>query len=134
MKLNHEYLKTLVLNIENIPFSRPHLEMIFESIGIDDLNEDFLLHYEVLHDNNFIIGAGNADDIGLVEHDGGVDWSNSQIRLTAKGHEFAAAMRQEEVWVIIKDNFKEASVETIFSIGKDIVKNIAKKKLDLLLE
>lgn len=134
MKLDHEYLKELILNIENIPAAHPELKQVLESMGLDDLNDKFVLHYEVIYDYDFIQGAGEPHDIGLEYCDTGLLWANSLIRLTAKGHEFASSLSQPEVWDTLVSNFKEASVETMFSVGKEIAINISKKKLESLLE
>ncbi|EMN7207540.1 DUF2513 domain-containing protein [Vibrio parahaemolyticus] len=54
-------------------------------------------------------------------------------RLTWDGHEFLDNIRKEEVWNTIKTQFKDASISTVFSIGKQLTENYAKKKLSSLL-
>ncbi|EIU6794116.1 DUF2513 domain-containing protein [Vibrio parahaemolyticus] len=54
-------------------------------------------------------------------------------RLTWDGHEFVDNIRKEEVWNTIKTEFKDASISTVFSIGKQLTENYAKKKLSSLL-
>ncbi|EJC7157885.1 DUF2513 domain-containing protein [Vibrio parahaemolyticus] len=54
-------------------------------------------------------------------------------RLTWDGHEFLDNIRKEEVWNTIKTEFKDASISTVFSIGKQLTENYAKKKLSSLL-
>jgi len=133
MKLNQEYLKILIINIENTLTPRPTLGEILKSMELEDINDDFLLHYEILRDYGFIEGIGNSYNIGLVQTNDGVCWCDENIRLTAKGHEFASALNQPEVWSILKEKFKENSIDTIFSTAKNIAKKIAAKKLENLL-
>ena len=54
-------------------------------------------------------------------------------RLTWNGHEFAENIRQSEIWNTIKVEFKEASVATIFSVGKQLAEGYAKKKVEALI-
>lgn len=133
MKLNREYLKEMILCIEAIPVARPRLSMLLEAMGMEGLNDEFLLHYEVLRDYGFIEGVPDKDEIGIINTDDEILWSDADIRLTSAGHEFATAIQQPEVWELLKKNFKDASIETIFGIAKDLAKNFAKKKLESLL-
>lgn len=54
-------------------------------------------------------------------------------RLTWDGHEFLDNIRKDEVWNTIKSEFKDASVSTIFNIGKELAESYAKKKLRSIL-
>lgn len=130
MKLDNEYLKSLLIEIEGISSPRPSLKDILEAMGLADINDEFLLHYEIISDYGFIEGAITPQNIGLSESYDGTSWVNTNIRLTATGHEFVSNIRQSEVWETIKEKFKEDSVDTIFSMAKKLAQNIAKKKLD----
>ncbi len=54
-------------------------------------------------------------------------------RLTWGGHEFLDNIRSEEVWAKIKSEFKDASVSTIVSVGKQLAENFAKNKIQSIL-
>ncbi|WP_217517445.1 DUF2513 domain-containing protein [Vibrio metschnikovii] len=54
-------------------------------------------------------------------------------RLTWNGHEFLDNIRSEEVWAKIKSEFKDASVSTIVSVGKQLAENFAKNKIQSML-
>ena len=54
-------------------------------------------------------------------------------RLTWDGHEFLDNIRKDEIWNTIKSEFKDASVSTIFHIGKELAESYAKKKLRSIL-
>lgn len=67
------------------------------------------------------------------------DWSSLSntewvaSSLTHKGHDFFDALKQESVWSAIKSEFKEASLETVISVSKQLAEGWAKKKLESLL-
>lgn len=54
-------------------------------------------------------------------------------RLTWDGHEFLDNIRGDDIWSTIKSEFKDASISTIFSIGKELAENYAKKKLQSII-
>jgi hypothetical protein len=60
-----------------------------------------------------------------------VTWVASS--LTHYGHDFFDALRQESVWNTIKTEFKDASLETIISVSKQLAEGWAKKKVETLL-
>lgn len=134
MKLDKEYLRSLLTVIEENPSPRPSLKEILNGMGLEDLNDDFLLHYEILADYGFIEGIGKSSSIGLVDDFDGVVWVDANIRLTATGHEFIANLRQSEVWEAIKENFKEGSIETIFSVAKKLAEGFAKKRIESVID
>ena len=53
--------------------------------------------------------------------------------LNWNGHEFIANLREENVWNIIKREFRDASFATVLSIGKQLAEGYAKKKVEALL-
>lgn len=134
MKLDKEYLRALLTVIEENPSPRPSLKEILNGMGLEDLNDDFLLHYEILADYGFIEGVGDSSSIGLTDDSDGVDWIDANIRLTATGHEFISNLRQSEVWEAIKENFKEGSIETIFSVAKKLAEGFAKKRIESVID
>ena len=134
MKLNTEYLRSLLTVIEENPSPRPSLKEVLNGMGLEDLNDDFILHYEILADYGFIEGIGESSSIGLIDGFDGVDWFDANIRLTATGHEFISNLRQSEVWEAIKENFKEGSIETIFSVAKKLAEGFAKKRIKSVID
>lgn len=67
------------------------------------------------------------------------DWSSLSSTtwvassLTHSGHDFFDALKQESVWNTIKSEFKEAGLETIISVSKQLAESWAKKKLESFL-
>lgn len=84
-------------------------------------------------------------DQGLVEQENGLglgykkgadghfSWSVVPLRLTAQGHDFIEALRNSEVWDIIKKEFKDASLGTLLRVSKDLLEGYTKKKVIGLL-
>ncbi|EPY1013349.1 hypothetical protein ACW9OX_004452 [Vibrio vulnificus] len=54
--------------------------------------------------------------------------------MTWSGHEVLDNLRKEDVWNIIKTEFKNDSIDTIVSVAKDLAIGFAKKKLTSLLD
>jgi hypothetical protein len=73
---------------------------------------------------------------GLVEAE---DWSTDDgptwvlTHMTNKGHDFFENLKQESIWGAIKSEFKEASLDTIISVSKQLSEGWAKKKVTALL-
>jgi len=64
---------------------------------------------------------------------GHVTWSVLPMRLTAQGHDYLSAIRQIPIWEKIKDDFKDASIETTIDVAKKLSMAWTKKKLQDLL-
>jgi hypothetical protein len=108
MKLESEYIKQLLLGIE---------------------------HYEVLFDYGFIEPTDESGRIGIEQKGyGEYFWINLPIRLTAQGHEFIEAMQKNEVWEVVKKEFKDNSIKTIFDVATGLAEGFARKKLEKYLE
>jgi len=134
MKINHAYIKNILLAVESEGDARPYLLDILKKLDLDDFNQEFLLHYEVLFDYGFIESTLEDHSIGVQQGAGGdIAWSNIPIRLTASGHEFIEAMNKIEIWEIIKKDFKESSIKTIFKVATDLAEGFAKQKVEKIL-
>nr|WP_249941517.1 DUF2513 domain-containing protein [Escherichia coli] len=59
----------------------------------------------------------------------GYSWIEVPLRLTARGHDFIADLRQKDVWQAIKTNFKDEGISTLMSVSKSLAKGFAKKKI-----
>lgn len=96
-------------------------------------NQEFLLHYEVIFDYGFIESTLDDGSIGVHGSGDNVSWANVPIRLTAIGHEFIEAMSKNEIWKIIKKDFKDSSIKTIFKVATDLAEGFAKKQVGKIL-
>ena len=132
MKLNHEYVKKILLAIEREPTARPCLGKVLGNLGLNDVSQEFVLHYEVLLDS-MLIATVLQNELITQDTMGVYYWRDDPIRLTAKGHEFIEAINQAKIWEIIKKEFKESSVKTIFKVATELAEGYAKKKVEKLL-
>ena len=120
MKRDMELIRNLLLTMEENPRQ-------LEVEGYDKNQVKY--HALLLIEAGFL--DGNVSD--TLANTSVVPSFVSVNRLTWDGHEFLDNIRKEEVWNTIKTEFKDASISTVFSIGKLLTENYAKKKLSSLL-
>ena len=115
-----ELIRKLLLAVEKNP-----RELQVEGYDVEEVGYHTLL----------LIEAGLLDGItsDTLDNTSIVPTFISVNRLTWDGHEFLDNIRKEEVWNTIKSEFKDASISTVFSVGKQLTENYAKKKLNELL-
>ncbi|EPM6964304.1 TPA: DUF2513 domain-containing protein [Vibrio harveyi] len=120
MKRDMELIRKLLLAVEKNP-----RELQVEGYDVEEVGYHTLL----------LIEAGLLDGItsDTLDNTSIVPTFISVNRLTWDGHEFLDNIRKEEVWNTIKSEFKDASISTVFSVGKQLTENYAKKKLNELL-
>ena len=133
MKINYEYLKKLLESFEASDKVYPE---ITDLVSEHEVNKQFVFHMNILQDKELIVYP--SSDHGPFFNDDneadGFSWVNTNVRLTAQGHEFLAVIRQKEVWSVIKKEFKESSVETVWKVAQDMVNKIANKKIEKLVD
>ena len=99
-------------------------------LDIDGYDRDYLKYHALI-----LIEAGLLDG-EVRNYLANTSTIPSQVditRLTWNGHEFLDNIRSEEVWAKIKSEFKDASVSTIVSVGKQLAENFAKNKIQSML-
>ena len=122
MKRDMTIVRKLLFAIEENP----------NSIEIEGVNEDTKnYHLALLIDANLVDGI-------VAESNAKGEQSEIPLFVTVKtlnwnGHEFIANLREENVWNIIKREFRDASFATVLSIGKQLAERYAKKKVEALL-
>lgn len=120
MKRDMELIRKLLFAIEENP----------RQLAVDGYDKEVVKYHALL-----LIEAGLLD--GKVSN----TLANTSVvpshifvnRLTWDGHEFLDNIRRDEIWNTIKSEFKDASVSTIFNIGKELAESYAKKKLRSIL-
>lgn len=99
------------------------------------MDDKFLFHIQILEDQNFIECLDKKSDIGYeITLAGKFVWNSRPLRLTAAGHEFVEAINRDEIWTIIKDEFKDASLSTLKSAASSLLKAYAKKQINKYFE
>ncbi|HEN3600649.1 TPA: DUF2513 domain-containing protein [Yersinia enterocolitica] len=130
MKINHEYLRNLLEAFESSEKPETNIEEL-ELKGFK-CDEDFVFHMRLLDDQGLIRRTDGGQGFGIVyskSDDGGYDWVLLPLRLTSRGHDFIADLRQKEVWQTIKTGFKDEGLSTLMSVTKSLAEGFAKKKI-----
>jgi len=138
MKIQQDYLKKLLIAFEDSVGPDTTLDEI-KSAGFDPESSEFIFHMRLLGDSDLITRAdgGEGKDFYAVTRVGHPSHRVAfkitvPLRLTAKGHDFIADLRQKEVWNTVTHNFKEASISTLMDISKQLAQGFAKQKIKKL--
>ena len=133
MKIDQQYLKDLLIAFEDTDGP----DTMLDDLATASFNSDdplFIFHMRLLYDNGLIVrvdgkaGFGHEMSRALGQ---GVSyyWNDTPLRLTARGHDFIADLRQQEVWQTIKTNFKDEGISTLMGLSKSLAMGFAKKKV-----
>lgn len=133
MKVDHSYIKLLLQAFENSEKPTTDINELITH-GIDYNDDNYLFHIRILQDKGFVEGLG-SDDLGFkMGSNGHIVVIAAPLRLTAKGHDFIANLKNQEVWESIKTNFKDVSTEALWSISKDLTNSFIQKKIQKILD
>lgn len=133
MKIDQQYLKDLLIAFEDTDGPDTLIDEL-EDAGFNRNDSNFIFHMRLLYDNGLIVRVDGEYGIGhemLRTLGEGVNyhWDNIPLRLTARGHDFIADLRQKEVWQTIKTNFKDEGISTLMGLSKSLAMGFAKKKV-----
>jgi hypothetical protein len=133
MKIDQDYLREILNTFTESSRSFIWLENISQKgITIDD---KFLFHIQILEDQHFVECLDKKSDIGYeITLGGDFRWNSRPLRLTASGHEFTEAINRPEIWDILKQEFKDASLSTLKSAASSLLLALAKKQVNKYLE
>ena len=129
MKIDHDYLKGLLEAFEASP--DPVTDILsLKDAGYDYDDRQFIFHMGILEDKCLVQRDDGDAGFGMVRGiDGHTSWAVLPLRLTANGHEFIEALRNKQVWATIKRDFKEAGIDTLWQVSKDLLEGYTKKKI-----
>ncbi|EGE4660834.1 hypothetical protein [Salmonella bongori] len=134
MRINIDYLKGLTgLFLESNQHFLTTSELI-ES-GYDITTGEGAFHALLLAEQGYISNlkneTGTPESIGLfVTRSGDFDYTNSKLRLTTDGMEFALSLDKDDVFERLK-NLSNEPISVIKDIGVELLKGYAKKKFGL---
>jgi hypothetical protein len=133
MKIDQEYLREILNTFTESTRSFIWVKDIVEK-GIE-VDDKFLFHIQILEDQHFIECLDKRSDIGYeITLGGDFEWKSRPLRLTASGHEFSEAINRPEIWEILKDEFRDASLSTLKSAATSLLTAFAKKQINKYLE
>lgn len=134
MKIDQEYLKGLLVAFEASDTPDTDINKLNE-LGFNCETDEFLFHMRLLEDRQLITRTDGRDGFGAVESlDGLVHWAVMPLRLTAVGHDFLDALRNQEVWATLKTGFKDASMGTLMTVSKELFNRALTKQLDKVFD
>ncbi|EFC9528575.1 DUF2513 domain-containing protein [Escherichia coli] len=133
MKLDQQYLKDLLIAFEKTHGPDTMLSEL-EDNGFNRYDQNFIFHMRLLCDYELIVRVDGKPGFGHIMSKAlgegvGYSWIEVPLRLTARGHDFIADLRQNEVWQAIKTNFKDEGISTLMSVSKSLAKGFARKKI-----
>ena len=129
MKIDHEYLKGLLIAFEDSPTPDTDV-MELKERGYDFEAPKFIFHMRLLDDQSLIQRTDGEPGFGFSQYFSGTTYySVTPLRLTSKGHDFISELRQKEVWNTVKTNFKDAGITTLIEISKQLAQGFAKQKI-----
>lgn len=133
MKVNQEYLKKLLEFFEESETPTVSYDDFEKSNFLED-EHSFVFHMQILCDKNLIQRQDGNAGFGLVDSYGGeYGFISTPLRLTADGHAFIEALRNDEVWAKLRTDFKDASIGTLWSVSKQLLEGYLKNKVESLL-
>ncbi len=129
INVDQEYLK-IILNTF-IESSRSFIWILdLEGKGIE-IDDKFLFHIQILEDQHFIECLDKISDIGYeITLGGDFEWKSRPLRLTADGHEFVEAINRSEIWMIMKEEFKDSSLSTLKTAANNLLKAFVKRQMN----
>ncbi len=129
MRIDQNYLKKL-LNVF-LESNKYYTELSeFNKSGFDILDDAFLFHFKILEDQMFVESCVENRRLGYqVSGDGQARWESNMIRLTAAGHDFAESINKAEIFEILSNEFKDASVSTLSNVAKELMRGFAQKQI-----
>ena len=132
MKIDHEYLKGLLIAFEDSPNPDTNVNELKER-GYDFAVPEFIFHMRLLDDQRLIQRTDGEPGFGFYQGIGGPgQYAVMPLRLTSNGHEFISDLRQKEVWNTVKTNFKDVGISTLVDISKTLAQGFAKQKIKKL--
>lgn len=96
-----------------------------QSHGIDTDDPMYLFHLRLLDDRGLVVSTGRVTNLGVTVGHGGVVMAPVPLRLTADGHDFAAALRQPKVLEPLKEVARQAGMGAAIDTAKSMMIHFA---------
>ncbi len=131
-KLMHVFIDSDKAHVTIIDIEKSGIEIESDE---GKLNECFLFHFQLMNDNGLISDKDSRTKVGLkslgIHHYiGGATITDTPIRLTQDGHDFANVLSNRDVLNRLKNDFSGASFNDVYDIGKKLLSQYFKNKLE----
>lgn len=133
MKTDLDYLRGLL----NVFIDSPNPLISTQELadaGYDISEERGLYHYLQLIERGFVsnehLEMGKPKPLGLIMAINGVSYWIANVRLTSSGEDFAATLRQQDVFEKLK-GISDQPLSVIKEVGIELLKSYTKKKFGL---
>lgn len=134
MKIDQDYLKGLLGAFEASDTPDTDVARLLEQ-GFDCKTDTFIFHMRLLEDRGLMTRVDGDAGFGAIQSlDGKTHWAIIPLRLTALGHDFLDALRNQEVWETLKTGFKDASMGTLMTVSKELFNRALAKQLDKIFD
>jgi hypothetical protein len=135
MQIDLEEIKRML----NTFIESPVTFITLEDMGIGTLEDyefdKFIGHFLLLVEGEYISGqslnTGDVEDVGLIPAQVGYTWGAVPIRLTQKGHDFAAVLNQKPVLERLKKEAQDAPLSLLRMLGNALAEKYFIEKLGL---
>jgi hypothetical protein len=134
MQIDHEYLKRLLEAFAAASGPLTNIEEL-EGRGMPYRDPQFVFHMGILEDKALIARDDHKPGFGLTRSvDGFESWGVLPLRLTANGHEFLEALRDQRILAVIKRQFKTAGIGTLVTVSKTLLESYTKEAIGALMK
>ncbi|WP_018294847.1 DUF2513 domain-containing protein [Mariprofundus ferrooxydans] len=134
MRIDIEYIKNLlevVLDHDKPDFRIDHKDIAPLWRNDDEKLDNLVFHMEILKDQGLIENASGSGGIGFRRMgNGGFTVSVIPLRLTAKGHQFAADLSKPGVIEKLKTSFKDSGPSEVVKVAFSLGAKVLEKKLE----
>jgi hypothetical protein len=132
MQIDYDYLRQLLeaMAAAERPWTDIHE---LKERGIHYEADQFLFHMEILCDKGLIRQMDGSSDLGMrLSLDRIPSWGAVPLRLTAEGHDFLDGMRNKEVMVVVRRDFKTAGIDTVKAVFRVVLEESARVATEAL--
>ncbi|GIU50272.1 DUF2513 domain-containing protein [Shewanella sp. KT0246] len=134
MRINYDYIEVMLNRALDHPDAQFDLNLFNDLWNEESKEAEFFFHLEILDDLNVIENTIDSSGLGFRRcGDGQYIISIVPLRLTAHGHDFAAALTKAGVLETLKTTFKDAGptemIKATFGIAAKITEAQLKKAI-----
>lgn len=132
MRVNQEVVKSILEVFMNSTGLSTDYNDIVKSMP-DYSEDEIIFHLQILNDQSLIEQINGGTGIGYQQGiDGEGVISIIPLRATTFAHQYYEIITTPEIWVKIKSELKDATVGSVFKIGKEAMELYLKNKAKVL--